>query len=252
LSHANGSEFDGETARQMMLDLRLFFTFCQGSFCPPVMPVGYDADESKVWALGISPRHPVKSSMSWFDQHHSEQLAQLFPNFILRLEDERWRDTLHTVIYWGARSNNTSGNGIDTGIILTQIALERLAYEYVVNQRKMKESRGFKDLKASDKFRLLFESLGIPKSIPPNLLKVQKVAKKFGYIDSPYFLTEIRNAMVHPEHKRHEDFSGLYYDAWRLGMWYLELAILKICDYEGTYFNRVSDDLWVGQVEDVP
>ena len=108
LSRADGSEFDGQSAREMMLDLRLFFTFCQGAFCPPVMPVGYDLNENKIWALGVSPHEPIKSSMSWFDLHHSEELARLFPNFMSKLEDERWRETFQTVIYWDARSNNTS------------------------------------------------------------------------------------------------------------------------------------------------
>ena len=252
LTRADGSEFDGKSARQMVLDLREFFTFSQGFFCPPVMPVGFDKNENKVWAIGTSPHHPVKGAMSWFDPHHSGQLAQLFPNFVSKLEDERWRETLHSVIYWYVRSNNTSGSGIDTGIILSQIAIERLAYEYAVNHRKLIESKGFKDLKASDKYRLFFASLDIPTAIPPNLSRVQKIAKKFRYIDAPHFLTEIRNAIVHPEHKRHDDFSGLYYDAWRLGMWYLELAILRLCDYKDTYANRLPDEHWIGQVEEVP
>lgn len=252
LSRTDGSEFDGKSARQMLRDLESFFTFSQGVFCSPVMPVGYDNIENKVWALGISPRQPVKSAWSWFDPHHSEQLAQIFPQFMAKMEDKRWRETFYMIIYWYSRSNNTSGSGIDTGVILTQIAIERLAYEYAVNHRKMIESNGFKDLKASDKFRLLFASLDIPLVIPSNLEKIQNVAKKFGYIDSPHFLTEIRNAIVHPKHKRHDDFSDLYYDAWRLGMWYLELAVLRLCNYEGTYVNRLTDEHWVGQVEDVP
>ncbi len=252
LTRIDSAEFGGNSARQMLLNLKEFFTFSQGSFCSPVMPVGFDKTEKKVWALGTSPHYPIKNSMSWFDPHHSNQLAKLFPNFLSKLDDERWRNTLHSVIYWYVRSNNTSGSGIDSGIILSQVAIEKLAYEYAVNQRKLIEPNGFKDLKASDKYRLLFASLDIPTSIPPNLVRIQKIAKKFKYIDSPHFLTEIRNAIVHPEHKRHDDFSGLYYDAWRLGMWYLELAILRLCDYKDTYANRLPDEHWVGQVEEVP
>ena len=251
LTRSDGSEFEGKTARQMLQNLRLFFTFSQGAFCPPVMPVGYDTNDNKVWALGSSPHSP-DSSMSWFDPHHSGQLAELFPKFISKLENERWKETLHSAIYWYVRSNNTSGTGIDSGIILSQVAIERLAYEYAVNHRKLIESKGFKDLKASDKFRLLFASLDIPTAIPPNLSKIQNIAKKFKYIDSPHFMTEIRNAIVHPEHKRHKDFSNLYYEAWRLGMWYLELAILRLCDYDDTYANRLPDEHWIGQVEEVP
>ena len=35
-------------------------------------------------------------------------------------------------------------------------------------------------------------------------------------------------------------------------MWYLELAILRLCNYEGTYVNPLVDEHWVGEVEDVP
>jgi len=252
LTRVDNSEFNGASARKMMLDLREFFTFSQGYFCPPIMPVGYDKNETKVWVLGVSSHPPIKSSMSWFDPHHSSQLAHLFPNFLSKLEDKRWRDTLHSVIYWYVRSNNTSGSGIDAGIILSQVAIERLAYEYAVNQRKLIEPNGFKDLKASDKYRLLFASLDIPTAIPSNLPKIQAIAKKFKYLDAPHFLTEIRNAIVHPEHKRRDVFSDLYYDSWRLGMWYLELAVLRLCDYKETYANRLPREHWIGQVDEVP
>ena len=252
LSRADGSEFDGKTARQMMLDLRLFFSFSQGAFCPPVMPVGYDTNEKRVWALGLSPHHP-DSSMSWFDPHHSEQLALLFPNFMSRLEDERWRETFHTVIYWYARSNNTSGSGIDTGIILTQIAIERLAYEYSLDSQMRDGPNTFSELKyASDKLRYLFSHLDIPQEIPHNFIKIRELAAQEGFIDAPHFFTVLRNSMVHPDNKRRNLFTGFYPDAWRLGMWYLELALLRLCNYDGTYANRLTDEHWVGEVEDLP
>jgi hypothetical protein len=252
LSRADGLEFDGKAARQMMLDLRLFFTFSQGAFCPPVMPVGYDANEKRVWAVGLSPHHP-DSSMSWFDPYHSEQLALLFPNFMSRLEDERWRETFHTVIYWYARSNNTSGSGIDTGIILTQIAIERLAYEYSIDCQKTETSSSFSELKAAaDRLRYLFSHLDIPQEIPRNFIKIRELAAQEGFIDAPHFLTALRNSMVHPDNKRRNLFTGLYPDAWRLGMWYLELVLLRLCNYDGTYANRLSDEHWVGEVEDLP
>ncbi|MFZ1897520.1 hypothetical protein [Methanoregula sp.] len=252
LTRSDGSEFNGKAARQMLLDLRLFFTFSQGAFCPPVMPVGYDINDKKVWALGSSPHHP-DSSMSWFDQHHSEELARLFPGFMSRLENDRWRETFQTVIYWGARSNNTHGGGIDTGIILTQIALERLAYEYSLDDPDNHGPHSFDKLpNASSKLRYLFSQIDIPLEIPHNFNEIKELSDKKGFTDAPRFLTELRNSMVHPINKQRHLFTGLYPDAWRLGMWYLELAILRLCNYEGTYVNRLADEHWVGEVEDVP
>jgi len=253
LHRRDGSEFDGKTARQMMLDLRLFFTFSQGFFCSPVMPVGFDNNERQVWAEGSSPDPNVKNSMSWFDPYNSEQLARLFPHFMVKLEDERWWDTFHSIIYWYSRSNNTSGSGIDTGIILTQIAIERLAYEFAFDNPKCNGFKDFCEIKnPSDRFRYLFTLLDIPLEFPTNFTKIKKISSQEGIRDGPYFLTAVRNSMVHPDNKRRGLFKDLYYDAWRLGMWYLELSILRICNYEGSYANRLRQERHIGEVEEVP
>ncbi len=248
----DGALFDGETAKKMIEHLHYFFTFSKGTFCSPVLPVGFDEDGQRVWELLNSPREPWSAPPSWFDSHHCEQLAHLFPGFIAKLEDEIWRDTLQKVLYWYARSSDPVGSGIDAGIILTQIAIERLAFEYAVNHEKMIEAEGFKKLKASDKLRLLFASLGIPMEIPSTLSKMHQAANRLQYDDAPHALTVIRNSLVHPEHKHENEFRDVYREAWSLGLWYLELAILRICHYNGTYFNRLSDNQWVGNVEDVP
>jgi len=247
----DGTPFSAEEAEQLIGELYLFFTFSHGAFCSPVLPVGFDENEEVVWAQFNDPHRSDQSQFSWFDPHHCEELAEIFPNFLSILENEKWKDTLHTVIYWYARSNNNSG-GIDTGIVLTQIAIERFSFEYAVNQRKLIEAEGFKKLTASDKFRILFSSLDLSLEIPEKLTDVKTVAKRHNFIDSPHVLTKVRNSMVHSEHKKDENFSDIYYDIWLLGLWYLELSILKLCNYEGTYANRLEKEHWVGTVENVP
>jgi len=55
----------------------------------------------------------------------------------------------------------------------------------------------------------------------------------------------------HPEHKRRDKFGKVYYDAWNLGLWYLEMSMLAICGYSGSYGNRLKRR-WVGEIEKVP
>ena len=167
-----------------------------------------------------------------------------------RWRHESWREALREVIYWYLNGNNSS-RVIDAGIILTQAAIERLSFEYVVKDRRLMESEGFKKLNASDKYRLLFSSLGIPIDMPDALSGMAKLSKQRNWIDSPHALTEIRNSLVHPEHKNHAQFHDVYSEAWKLGLWYLELALLRICDYRGSYSNRLTAKI-VGQIEDVP
>jgi hypothetical protein len=163
-----------------------------------------------------------------------------------------WREALHEVIYWYLNANYSS-RGIDAGIILTQAAIERLSYQFAVKEKRLVTSEGFKNLWASDKFRLLFSSLEIPLDIPPETPVIQTLAnnQKMKWLDSPHALTEIRNSLVHPEHKKRGQLSDAYYEAWNLGLWYLEMGILAICGYNGTYGNRLKQRR-VGQVESVP
>jgi hypothetical protein len=64
-------------------------------------------------------------------------------------------------------------------------------------------------------------------------------------------LTEGRNSLVHPEHKHRRQFDNAYYDAWNLGLWYLEMSVLAVCGYCDTYGSRLKQR-FIGQVEDVP
>jgi hypothetical protein len=81
---------------------------------------------------------------------------------------------------------------------------------------------------------------------------MQGIAKKFNWIDAPHAITEIRNSLIHPEHKRRGQFGKAFYPAWELSQWYLELALLRICEYSGTYSNRTVSGKWIGTVEPVP
>ena len=254
-SRTDGSMFSGGHAQQFLKDLKLFLTFCHGSSCNPKMAVGFDDNGNKVWALGDGVGQTEKKSLSWFDQLCPGQLIQLFPKFMSKLEDKRWKETLKTVICWYARSNSISERENETAIVLTQIALEKIAYEYAVNDKRMILSNSFtaNSFKTSDRLRLLYANLGIPIDIPhqPATLQQAFVKNKPLSEDSFDFLTGVRNNIVHAKHKKNGFFS-LYTEARQLGLWYLELAILKVCNYDGKYKNRLHDRLVDGKIEKIP
>jgi len=243
LKKPDGSSFSGKEAGETLDALRLFFSFAKGISCEPICAVGFDNSNTRVWESWSSPREPWYSPTSWLDQYHCEQLPCLFPGFMRRWEDGNWRDALYEVIYWYLNSNYHLRE-IDTGIILTQVAIERISYEYAVKHRKLIEAKGFNKLKASDQFRLLFSSLDIPLDISTATPEMIKLAKQFNWLDAPHAMTEVRNSLIHPVHRR---INSALIEVWKLGLWYLELTILRICGYDGTYNNRL-----VSEVEDVP
>ena len=250
LKKVNGSLFTGKDAQGCLSALRFFLSFAKGGWCEPICAVGFDASDNRIWESWSSPSEPWHTPLSWFDPHNGSQLTTLFPGFMKRWENDDWRVALREVIYWYLNANFSS-RGIDAGIILTQAAIERLSYEYAVKDKRLLTVNGFKDLWASDKFRLLFSSLGIKLEIPGETPEIEKLAKKFEWLDAPHALTEIRNSLVHPEHKKRGQLDSVYHEAWNLGLWYLEMGLLAICDYSGTYGNRLKQR-WVGQVENVP
>ena len=256
LTHVVGVErsgekmFSGEQATWFLTAFRFFLSFAHGNWCNPVCPVGADIAEGTVWSQLSSPQDFHRSRSSWFDPHSPDQLMALFPLFMQKWSHEDWKDALREIIYWYMIANSTSG-GIDAGIILTQAAIERLAFEFAVKDKRLLTTQGFKDLRASDRFRILFSSLGIPLEIPPECKVLSACFKKNNWLDAPHALTEIRNSLVHPEHKKRGNFNEMFHAVWNLSLWYLEMSLLAICGYSGTYGNRLKQR-WVGQVDPVP
>lgn len=250
IQKANEKLFSGKEAQDCLSALRLFLSFAKGGWSEPICAIGFDVTSNRIWELWSSPKESWDIPITWFDPHNSSQLIKLFPAFMNKWGNDYWREALNEIIYWYLNANNTS-QGTDAGIILTQTAIERLSYEFVVNERQLISSNGFKNLWASDKLRILFSSLRIPIDIPKETSKIESLAKEFKWQDAPHALTEIRNSLVHPEHKSHGKFESVYYEAWNLGLWYLEMGILASCNYNETYSNRLKFR-WIGQVENVP
>jgi len=252
IQRPDGTPFTGKDLDECLYALRFALSFAKGGWCEPVCAVGYDAPGNRVWESWSSPRESWHNPFRWFDPHNCSQLSLFFSGFMKMWSLDDWREALHEIIYWYLNANFLS-RGIDAGIILTQAAIERISYQFAVKEKRLVTVDGFKNLWASDKFRLLFSSLNIPLDIPPETSELQSLANnpKMKWLDAPHALTEIRNSLVHPEHKKRGQLSSAYYEAWNLGLWYLEMGVLALCGYNGTYGNRLRQR-WVGQVEDVP
>jgi len=245
----------GKEATYMLNALRYFFSFAKGNWCNPVCAVGFNSS-NRVWESWSSPAEScLPEKGSWFDEHHSEQLENLFPGFMNLWVPEDWNDTLRKVIYWYIISNTSN---IDAGMILTQSALERLYSEHFKANSRDKIS-------AAKKLKDLFCDLSIPIDLTDNTPKLKKLAKDVNdqidtkkldkntkWTNAPIALTKMRNYLVHPKNIYEPlKFGPAIYDSWNLGQWYLELSLLKECGYLETYCNRLIPG-WVGEVEDVP
>ena len=180
-------------------------------------------------------------------------LAEVFPGFFALWSDTLWCDHLRKTLYWYLVANDYSmGIRADAGIILAQTALERLAWVHCVKHRNIVSPAAFarKGLSAADKIRMLATTFGIPTQLP-DTMKALNAKRGEKWASIPDAIAEIRNALVHPYDKDSPP-KGAYYEAWRLSMWLLDLALLRLCKHTGHYASRLADGRWAGTVEQVP
>lgn len=249
------SPFSSEQVDKLLWCLHNFLSLTLGRWAGLALPIGFDQAGNRVleqWGMPMAASGPWNGSLSWFDSHHSQLLSSAFPGFMALWKNQTWGHPIRKAVYWYMRSNEGgAGLGVDTGLMLSQVALEHLAWTYCVRDRKMVSAAAFSrpGLSAADRLRLLLCGLGVPTEIPDRLRALQSRPGK-AWDDGPDAITGIRNALVHPrENAKLPDDS--YGEAWQLSMWFLDLTFLRLCGYNGTYGNRLRQR-YAGDVEPVP
>lgn len=249
-------KLDGDLLAQsdvesLLRSLHYFLSFAQGRWIGVVLPHGLDRSLSHVWQdIRLRYEKPWKRPGNWLDPRTSSILERSFGLFEKWLQDSTWNEPLEHILYWYLRANDDD-SGIDGNIVLAHTALELFAFNYCVNHRKLISKKEYNNLPAAVRILLFFSWLGLPVRIPGQLLTVHKLARSRNWSNSAEVLTAFRNKIVHHEQKTLKEFSPAFYEIWNLSLWYLELGILKLIEYEGPYVNRVKSTRW-GEPEPVP
>jgi hypothetical protein len=228
--------------------LHYCLSFARGRWMGPMLPVAFNGGGEMVWEeWAIRTTDSWRNNGTWFDAHHAESLARILPGLWSHWNTPHWRTPLERAIYWYVISNGGAA-GIEGGLVLSQAALELLARARLVELGRAPRKRG-----AARLIRLGLESCDIPVQIPPVLGILSEHVRNRHWIDGPHAITSLRNALVHPEDSSAalDADVGARVQAYSLGQWYLELMLMRICDYEGVYSNRLEPK-WVGDVSPVP
>jgi len=223
-------------------------SFMRGAWCGPILSSGVKSGEI-VWQDGIIGRHSAwTNKCSWMDQYDSsmENIETLFRNFMMMLQNTRKQDTIMSLVQWYVEANQNAG-GTEGSIILIHSAMELLA-----------NMNGYNG-PVRNILRRLIEDLRIDPCIPEKHTNLKqaydddiyklKTDGKPDTWDGPTILSELRNVIVHPKGNGtgkdyrpplHAVSKEAREEALDLGLWYLELSILKKLDYTGIYFNRIN------------
>jgi hypothetical protein len=244
----NGS-FAISAAESALQELHLFLSFAGGLWVPVILPVGFDARGNHVYEdWGVRLDTPWEARLSWFGTQSGQALAMLYPGFVALLRDSALAGPVSDALYWYLRSNRAGeGAGIDSGIILSQAALERLASAYLAKAKVRLPSGS----NAADRLRAACQILKLPTAVPKVLSRLYYGRRQKFWKDAPDAIAKVRNELVHPKARLPIPLSKLITDVWQLSQWYIELCILRLSNYGDIYSNRLRAR-WTGQVENVP
>jgi hypothetical protein len=255
LERVDGGLFGARDADAFLNTLAFFLSFARGAACSLPVRWGIDAGGGIVWQCWGSPIVDAwKTPETWFDEHHGNLLTELFPAFHEVSIDPDLGEPLKLALHWYQRSNMRAG-GMEGAIILGITNLDLLSALVVVDRNGAMSDSKFDDLKAKEKLARLLAAMNVPATIPPRLSELTAFAGANGWADATVALAEIRHGFVHPNKKRRKIVMAAprlaTFQAWRLSLWYQELALLHFLKHRGEYRNRLTAERR-GIVENVP
>ena len=239
IERSDSADFPVADVERLLHGLSLFLSFARGAYCGLTLVKGKSRDGRAAWERwGADRVTGWFDPPSWFDRHHSQLLANVFPGFWRRYQEREEELRTVTTLYLDSNLGRSHGVGLDGGLILTQAALERMAH-------KEAGKPGKRIAKALRKSGISEKARPIP---PDSCPELARLATEHGWQHGPHALVDIRNNVVHPKQKYGKISDKAYYEAWNLGQWYLELMLLRRFEASGEYRNRLTQK-WVGEVE---
>jgi hypothetical protein len=195
-----------------------------------------------------------KSVQSWPSRGPTENFDSIWKNFTELWKDDDNKNFLTSSIHWYLESNGYTGYS-EGSLIMAQTALELIYNWWIIERKKIIAGKDSENICASNKIRLLLSQLDISYLIPEAFEDLKKYADDSQeIIDGPEAIVQIRNAIVHSQQEKRRKLTSIgtmaKYQALQLSIWYVEMALLKILDYNGKYFNRCSKAKWASQAEE--
>ena len=221
IQRVDEAEFETTELVELLNILRSFLTFVAGVPRMPSLVKAIGNDNSATWGRVGFLRPPEYRRNNWFGRRTTNKLSNAFAQFVdLYRSDEA---NVERMIDYYAESQYVANNQIDmTRLALAASAsgLEACGKVILGRERpRTEDTMGF--------VRQALNSISVEE---------RKLINK-----RVQFILEERNAYIHVLMKRlqRSEFDD-YYEAWKIGQRYIELATLKQLGYDGEYLNRLN------------
>jgi hypothetical protein len=254
LERLDGETFTANEARSFLEALSYFLSFVRGLRIEPLLLAGYDASDQRIWEeWALSNSDPWRNDLfTWAWGLRAEDIASAFRGFLSWWQS--WGESAKIVIHWYIASNAQAG-AVEGSIVFEQAAFELLSRVFLVEKRSILSSNQFSKLPAAEQLRHLLSQCSIPLEVPSSLTNLSRFSQEENE-DGSQLLTKIRNFITHSGNPEKRDRflrqpESVRIEAYRLGLWYLELILLSLFDYQSCYYNRLRLGN-IGDVEPVP
>jgi hypothetical protein len=224
--------------------LSAFLSFVNGRKCNTLFHEGIHENGS-IWN-DFSPYMVdiFQTVFTWSIDNEISGLNDVWINFYNLWTSKQSQDFLDSVIHWYLEANKNSGY-VEGSIIMTQIGLELIYNWYVIEKRKLILGKDADNISASNKIRLLLSQINVVPDLPEGLKFLKEFMLENDMPDGIDAFVQIRNSLVHSQEDKRKKISeinsAVLYEALELGLWYLELSILKVLNYNGNYQFRCSN-----------
>jgi len=251
VERTSGATFTSAELHELTEMFTFFCWLCTEARCGPILPIGFDDQGQARWARWRPTRtESFTDARTWLDHLHAGEAETLFPMFVARFADPYWRQVLTHAIAYLVEAGRP--NTVERAIIMAQVLLEAMSYSWLVEERKLRTHDAFEAHNAAENIRAMLLDMKVPVAIPKNFPALATTRSKKGApVDGPQALVLKRNEIIHRRLGPVSTYDPII-DAWQLGAWYSELAVLRLCGFNGHYRSRLNDNVWVGVVDPVP
>lgn len=221
--------------------LNTFLNFINGRRTSALFRCGFVGEQLKWSDYSSYPVNSYKYVHSW--PTTLPDLSNMWRRFSALWKNKNDKDFLTSAIHWYVEVNNNAGY-IEGSIIMAQTALELIYNWWIVEDKKLIIGEDSKKLSASNKIRLLLSQLNIVSSNPESFNSLEELVGKNNVDDAPEAMVFIRNAIVHSNKNKRTRLLTIASDAkneaLQLSIWYIEMALLRILEFDGKYADRIT------------
>lgn len=232
--------------------LSVYLSFLNGRRCAPLFLQGI-CDKEVIWTDFSNNKVDIfKDVFSWPQSTSIEGLSALWNNFFQLWKDPNNKDFINSAIHWYIEGNSNSGL-IEGSIIMIQTGLELIYNWFVIEQKKILIGDDSYNICAANKIRLILSQINVGYEVPEGLTNLKGFVQTNKLGDAVEAFVFIRNCIVHSQEEKRKKLLNIEniikYEVRELGLWYIELSILFILNFDGKYNSRCSAKKWATESE---